>query len=538
MHRAKGALNAFRGHMTSFSGSMKSIASGLIGLYAGRAFIQNIEETATRLNEINTLSRISGASPELLTGMKDAAGDFGLELGHINVSLRKFLKEIGGAEMTGKETIFSKLLIDFQSFRSLNMDAKLGVIADRIELIGDETIRGTVLTELFGKQGAVLAPLFEKGAYGLDLMRQQAEKFGLALSGEQSNLMHEQLNTVQDIKDVFEGMSVQLTMDLLPTVSKISEQLITWATAGDGIAGKMDSFTKTILGFTHGITAAVLTIGQVFDQLIGGALRKIEKITHFTGDFVKNIFTATSAFLKTDFIDPGRKGFWEHEVSLLDSAAKASESLRRNLGSKDWLNAGEIKKEAAIITGEQSFGYIRGEKPKGNINSFGNAVYQAELAERQDAFTEYVTEYEIQMKKEEEFQKSLNSKQSSLTKELTTPYDSYMSKIEDINLLFDEGRIGPEKYAEAVKKVGDEFKKSSKAAKEGSQAFSDVAFPLMSFGTTAGKFGLSGSPLADTPQVDVASRDKQKEDTLKQQTLDILRIIAMNTGKGRVALVG
>ncbi len=84
---------------------------------------------------------------------------------------------------------------------------------------------------MFGKAGADLLPLFEKGAAGIRAAREEAQKLGLSFSDETLKKLSDADEAIKRMKESWSGVAGVLTADVAPALTRILNHLVELKTA-------------------------------------------------------------------------------------------------------------------------------------------------------------------------------------------------------------------------------------------------------------------------------------------------------------------
>ncbi len=188
-----------------------------------------------------------------------------------------------------------------------SFDTVFGEVADKFAKRKDGPAKTAAAMMLFGRSGARLIPLLDKGSASIKALGDQAEKFGLILN-DQTLTASQKMNEVWAVMTYrVKGLSLSLFTALLPSMTKLIDHIgdlidqnradilkglntgIDWLNSHlpqilDGIS-KFIGLLKTIVEISAGVVKAVGGIGNVFDIIAGIMI----------GQFAWGMITATAA---------------------------------------------------------------------------------------------------------------------------------------------------------------------------------------------------------------------------------------------------
>jgi hypothetical protein len=180
-----------------------------------------ITKTMEASEGFRKLSERTGASVEFLSGFTQAADDMFISADTVSASLTIFAKKLGGAEdaMDGSGVSAGAFAAKLREIgvTSDNMEEALLQVADRFKEMPNGTDKAALAVQLFGKQGAELIPILNKGRDGIKAMGDAADALGLTMDTKTSKAV-ERLKQRQDaFNDTIKGTETRLGKELIPT---------------------------------------------------------------------------------------------------------------------------------------------------------------------------------------------------------------------------------------------------------------------------------------------------------------------------------
>jgi hypothetical protein len=312
---------------------------------------------SSSLDSLNDLSARTGIGVEALQGYSLAAKMAGVDTEQFGVAIQKLAVNIGKANAGDA---FDKSLrgigLSVAELKALAPEQQFSAIGDAIAQLPTVADRAAAAVQVFGKQGAALAPLFREGAASIEELRARAERLGIIVS-------ETQINNVADMNDAFdlvsatiEGIIGQVIGNLAPAVTDVTNQFLRFVEEWSGAQGEGGT------GIANAITDVLLQGAEifagVFDQFVGnfsGFTASIETASAVF-QFVANAFTAITENLRMvfnlfetvgnglilglaktlEYIGSWVSDTWEQAGR--DLAASASAELAKN--QKEFLEAG------------------------------------------------------------------------------------------------------------------------------------------------------------------------------------------------------
>ncbi len=212
--------NAFqRGIKTTFA--VLGVAGG-VGLLTGV-----IKESIQFGDELNKARIKAGIAGRDISELAYAAKQADVSLADLSTSLKFMQVNLSEAARGSKAQVsaFNELGLSVENLKKLSPDRQFELVADRISLIKDPADRARLAVDLFGKSGANLLPLFERGAAGIRQAREEAKKMGASLSEEQISKLAAADDSIKKLSASWKAFSTTLTAAVAPALSKVLDSL-------------------------------------------------------------------------------------------------------------------------------------------------------------------------------------------------------------------------------------------------------------------------------------------------------------------------
>lgn len=244
---------------TALAGAFTSAASEVLTL-AGNV--------SSSLDSLNDLSARTGIGVESLQGYALAAQMAGVDTEAFGSAVQKLAVNIGkAAPGDALDKSLREINLSVAELRALAPEAQFAAIGEAISQLPTAADRAAAAVEIFGKQGAALAPLFREGAASIDELRAKAERLGIIVS-------ETQINNVADMNDAFDlvsatinGIIGQVVGNLAPAVTDVTNQFLKFVEEWSGAQGEGGT------GIANAITDVLLQGAEyfagVFDQFAG-----------------------------------------------------------------------------------------------------------------------------------------------------------------------------------------------------------------------------------------------------------------------------
>lgn len=414
LDQATAKLRSFHKSTNDTIKDLAGTIAGLVSLGALANFGEKILENAVTLQR---LSEASGVAVEALSKLQFAASQSGVDTDALATGLKKL--NIAAAEAATNldskaASAFDALGISVKDANGnvKNADTLFSEIAGKLSTYADGANKVALAQAFFGKSGADLIPILNKGAAGLKELGDQAAAAGIVISGETAEAADKFEQKLGLLKAGAQGIGTQLEAVLLPTLSDLADQFIKTAKDGDGIrtlgeeiasgfklvasviAGTGDAFSALGRNIGASAAAAVQFLKGNFDEagaIVHERYADLEKEAKASWDRQTAIWKAgTQAQL--DFVTVTAKRIKEQAPALVDPAELAKltnlrDALQAQLATLDQgqlaatkykLSHGELAK-ALAVTG------AAGQKAKGDILALTKALEFQESLKALDA---------------------------------------------------------------------------------------------------------------------------------------------------------
>lgn len=243
-----------------------------LGKEAKAAIDELLGSTASAAGAIERTARITGMSAEQIQELGYAASRSGVgaeELQQGLVHLARSAEEaaMGGAGAGGA---FWRLGISaangYGKARPLN--ELLTDVATKFQSMPDSGQKAAFAMEIFGRAGAQLIPLLDKGPAGIAELGAQAKKLGLVMDGSALAAAKKYRAATAELKGAFEGVHHAIAERLFPAVTKWTVQVRNFVVAHrEFIALKVHEAFKVIASVVEHLADGVRYLYDIFERV-------------------------------------------------------------------------------------------------------------------------------------------------------------------------------------------------------------------------------------------------------------------------------
>lgn len=234
--------------------------------------------------QLEVLSEKSGVSTEALSGLGFAAKQSHVDMETLVKGLEKLNKSVFAAATApaSAQNAYTRLGISLKDAEG-NLRSTEDIfldVAGKIAGIESPVARGALAIQIFGKSGAELLPLLNKGKQGIEEFIETAKKLGLVIDGETAAAAHHFEQTLNQLKAAGEGASLKLSKELLPAMqavaTSISEGLSEKGSGLDDLISGTKTLTQYFVSF-GGIVALVFKeLGALAAEFISETEIRVE----------------------------------------------------------------------------------------------------------------------------------------------------------------------------------------------------------------------------------------------------------------------
>lgn len=214
-----GSLVAIQG--AQLFGSVISGVSSAVSSFAGMAKAQ-----AEVIDGNSKLAARLGMTYKEVAGLALAGDLAGVSMESIATAATKadvaFVRAAEGSKTA--TAAFDSIGLSVEKLNGLSAAERFETIVDAIAGLPTEAQKAEAAVQLFGRAGAQLLPLFSGGAAGIREAREEAERFGLALTNEQGRNVEAMNDAFTRAQQAIAGVVNQVVAYLAPAIESVTTQ--------------------------------------------------------------------------------------------------------------------------------------------------------------------------------------------------------------------------------------------------------------------------------------------------------------------------
>jgi phage shock protein A len=267
---ASNAGDKFDSLMTAFTGINQAVQlaqqayAALEGVYD-----KVITQTVEYAEEVRQLSRTIGSTPEDASKLIQAADDVKVSFSDLTTGMNIAIRNGLSPTIEG-----------------------MGALADQYLAIEDPIERSKFLLDSFGRSGANLAPLMEKGAKGIKELGDAAKEVGLVLDQKALDSTREYEIAVDNLTDSWQGFAVTVGTEAIPAIVKLLDQFTDSANISN-MREEVNIFAS-----------ALRNAGEITDKEYNEIMKESYNRNLSTGESLISLSSAVES-LKAQYADTG-----------------------------------------------------------------------------------------------------------------------------------------------------------------------------------------------------------------------------------------
>lgn len=364
----------------TLDGAIGKVGLAIAGLGAGvgiGALIMQFNKAVDSVAALKDMSEQTGASVESLSAISAVAKISGMDMENLGGALGKLavnLEATGGPSEKVRDAL-SRIGLSAKDMAGLDTGAMFIKIAEAMNQYEDSGVKAAVATEIFGKQGRTLLPLFNDMA--------EAGTLAAKTTAEQAEIADAFDKNLKRLQISQDSLFKSISMEVLPAANAFVEALTSASASTDGLRGSVDGLAqdgsiqdwseKAVIGLAVVIdTLDVLQRAfQVTGKFIGAQSAQIALL--FQGEF-RAAGQAMSEFYADYNKIAGRQYLTGRVVDRIGAGSAAgavSGSLNRPLLESSAAEAGD-KAGEAFLQG------LRSRIKKAEFGEYAQLIQQAD----------------------------------------------------------------------------------------------------------------------------------------------------------------
>lgn len=203
--------------------AFKFAGGGLIGA----ALVNTVKQSIEFGDQIQKAATKAGTTAKVMSELAYAAKLADVDIASLSTAIKKMQVSLSEAGTGAKAPTLAlqALGITVEDLQKRRPEQQFELIAQKISELKDPADKARAATELFGKAGADLLPMFEQGAAGIRKAREEAQKLGLSFSDDDIAALSKADDSIKRLSASWEGFAAVLVAKVSGPLSGILDML-------------------------------------------------------------------------------------------------------------------------------------------------------------------------------------------------------------------------------------------------------------------------------------------------------------------------
>ena len=315
--RAKAEVNRSMGHiqrdvkeqLNGVKESLKSMKE-MVEAMGIALLAEHLVEAAKRAAEfgdrIEHAAQKTGMSAESLQGLGFAAKMSDVDFQSLSVGLEHLSRAMLQAQQGSLQSAsaFQSVGLSARQLKSMSMDEVLGRVADRFHQTRDGATKTALAMQLFGRSGAELIPLLDRGSEGIDALKAKAKQLGIVMGSDAVRQSAEFADRLKEITAEGQAVTRNLMGELMPAMNRIMDAFLKGSSDGGvlkEIFRQIGEGAVWLTGFIAKLAATVEALGKTIAMVAAVVSHPLSAKSIFEAwkQDVDALQTKTNRFLAT-----------------------------------------------------------------------------------------------------------------------------------------------------------------------------------------------------------------------------------------------
>lgn len=236
-------------------------AVAAVAKHAAEELFNLVGETAAAGAEVSRTAQKLGLTTDALQELRNAAGDSGVSAEALETGLRVLSRNAYEAANGSKEAALHFRAIGVSTRDSnghlRSTDELLALAADRFAAMPDGVKKTALAMQVFGRGGAEMIPLLNKGSDGIEEMRERARQLGIVMDADLIQRSKEYIEVNREFNDALEGLKLALVGPFV-RASALKKAFVEWWIAHRQIvAAGAERFFRILGNVLRGLLSVV-----------------------------------------------------------------------------------------------------------------------------------------------------------------------------------------------------------------------------------------------------------------------------------------
>lgn len=274
-------------------GGVAAAAIGAAVTGASAAFAAGAKDVAAYGDNVDKMSQKLGLSTDAYQKWDYVLNLAGTDMNSMTTGLKTLTNKLDDAKNGNESAIamFDQLGISMEQAASMSREDLFAAAIKGFQGLEDTTERAALANDLFGKSGQNLAPLFNTTAEATAEMMQQAEDYGMVMSGDMVAASAAFQDSMTTLQGTLTGLKNNILGEFLPSMTQVTDGLA-MLFAGDTEAG-LESIRAGVEGFVASfgeMVPMVLQIGgDILYAVAQGIIDNLPRLTEAAPQIIQSL---------------------------------------------------------------------------------------------------------------------------------------------------------------------------------------------------------------------------------------------------------
>ncbi len=247
--------------------SMKEMVEAMGIALLTEHLVEAAKSVAEFGDQIEHAAQKTGMSAESIQGLGFAARMSDVDFQSLSVGLEHLSRAMLQTQQGSLQSAaaFQSVGLSARQLKSMSMEEVLGRVADRFHATRDGATKTALAMQLFGRSGAELIPLLDKGASGINELTAKAKQLGIVMSDEAVRQSAEFADKLKEVSAKGEAVTRNLMGELMPAMNRIVDAFLKGSSDGGvlkEIFQQIGEGAVWLTGFIAKLAATVDALGK------------------------------------------------------------------------------------------------------------------------------------------------------------------------------------------------------------------------------------------------------------------------------------
>lgn len=300
--------------------SMKEMVEAMGVALLAEHLVEAAKSAAEFGEQIEHATQKTGMSVQSIQELGFAARMSDVDFQSFSVGLEHLSRAMLEAQQGSLQTAsaFQSVGLSAQQLKGMKIEDVLKVVADKFHETKDGADKTAIAMQLFGRSGAELIPLLDRGSEGMDALKQKANQLGIVMSDEAVKQSAEFADQMKELSASAEATTRNLMGELMPSLNQIVNTFLKGSSDGGVLKEmfhQMGDAAVWLTGFIAKLAATVEALGKTIAMVAAVVSHPLDAKSIFEAwkQDVDDLQARTNQFLATLNSAPSKSSESESE---------------------------------------------------------------------------------------------------------------------------------------------------------------------------------------------------------------------------------